>query len=458
MKPPTLILASSLLFALVACGGGGSTGGTTPPSGPTTITVAGKVFKWTGKPLQGVPVFISDTAGSKPQVLTGTDGSFSVAGVQTPYMISAVPAADGTILPISYDKVTIANPQLVVANAGFTPNFQADCDPLPADAALPVSFPAIGAGNTAKVYFLAKGIDYRPTESRVVSNDVPAGSSSTTLTVSFDKNLCQDKLSGKLVYLERDAAGTIVKKGSKDVSVLPGNPPGAPATAISTGTAAGGSLKGSVQLPQGLAAANVSVYMKIGTGPDSVYARLGDPSGITGTIPNFDLAIPDLSADGISFRIVAIGNVQWAWSDAQTGPASGIAIALPGNSAPVTPNGDTPGGNVTPTFSYNLVSGVNFYYTFMVNPNDFWLGGTPQTSIKLPVLSAPARIAINTAYDWAPITAINLRDASATNGSDKLLDGRAIKHSYIGSSALGEPDLVAAGVLASTSTPFKILP
>jgi hypothetical protein len=457
MKPPILILASSLLFTLAACGGG-STGETKPPPGPTTITVAGKVLKWTGKPLQGVPVFIGDAAGSKPQVLTGADGSFSVAGVQTPYIISAVPAADGTILPISYDKVTIANPQLVVASAGFTPNFQADCDPLPADAALPVSFPAVGAGNTAKVYFLAKGIDYRPSQSRVISNDVPAGSFNTTLTVPFDKNLCQSQLSGKLVYLERDAAGTIVKKGSKDVSVLPGNPPGAPATAISTGTAAGGSLKGSVQLPQGLAAANISVYMKIGTGPDSVYAQLADPSGITGANPNFDLAIPDLSADGIGFRVLAVGNSQWAWSDAQTGPASGIAIALPGNSATVTPNGDTPGGNVTPTFSYNPVSGVNFYYTFMVNPNDFWTGGTPQTSIKLPVLSAPARIAINTAYDWYPITAINLRDASATNGSDKLLDGRAIKHSYTGANALGEPDLVAAGVLATTLTSFKILP
>jgi hypothetical protein len=457
MKPPILILAC-LLVALAACGGGSTGGNTTvnPPPGPTTITVAGKVLKWTGKPLQGIPVFISDAAGSKPQVLTGTDGSFSMAGVQTPYIISAVPAADGTILPISYDKVTIANPQLVVANAGFKPNFQADCDPLPADAALPVSFPAIGAGNTAKVYFLAKGIDYRPIESRVVSNDVPAGSTSTTLTpILFDKNLCQDKLSGKLVYLERDAAGTIIKKGSKDVSVLPGNPLGAPATAISTGTAAGGSLKGSVQLPQGLATAAVYVYMKIGTGPDSVYAQLGDPSGAN---PNFDLSIPDLSADGISFRILAVGNYQWAWSDAQTGPATGIAIALPGNSAPVTPNGDTPGGNVTPTFSYNLVSGVNFYYTNMVGLSDFWTGGTPQTSIKLPVLSAPARIAINTAYDWSPSTAINLRDASATNGSDKLLDGRAIKHSYIGGDASREPDLVAAGVLASTSTPFKILP
>jgi hypothetical protein len=456
MKPPIMILAC-LLFALVACGGG-STGGTTPPPGPTTITVAGKVLKWTGKPLQGVPVFISDAAGSKPQVLTGTDGSFSVTGVQTPYIISAVPAAGGNILPISYDKVTVANPQLVVTNTGFTPQFQADCDPLPSDASLPVSFPPVGAGNTALVYFLAKGIDYRPSNSSVKSTGIPAGSTLSTLTVSFDKNLCQDKLSGKLVYLERDAAGTIVKKGSKDVSVLPGNPPGAPATAIGTGTAAGGSLKGSVQLPQGLAAANVSVYMKIGTGPDSVYAQLGDPSSITGANPDFDLAIPDLSADGISFRIVAIGNFQWAWSDAQTGPASGISIALPGNSAPVTPNGDTPGGNVTPTFSYNLVSGVNFYYTYMVGTNDVWTGGTPQTSIKLPVLSAPARIAINTAYDWAPLTAINLRDASATNGSDKLLDGRAIKHSYIGSSALGEPDLVAAGVLGSTSTPFKILP
>jgi hypothetical protein len=456
MKPPIVILAC-LLFTLAACGGG-STGETKPPPGPTTITVAGKVLKWTGKPLQGVPVFISDAVGSKPQVLTGTDGSFSVTGVQTPYIISAVPAAGSNILPISYDKVTIANPQLVVANVGFMPQFQADCDPLPSDAALPVSFPPVGANNTAVVYFLAKGIDYRPSNSNVKSTGIPAGSTLSTLTVPFDKNLCQDKLSGKLVYLERDAAGTIVKKGSKDISVLPGNLPSAPATAISTGTAAGGSLKGSVQLPQGLAAANVNVYMKIGTGPDSVYAPLGDASSVTGAIPNFDLAIPDLSADGISFRVLAIGNVQWAWSDAQTGPASGIAITLPGNSATVTPNGDTPGGNVTPTFSYNPVSGVNFYYTFMTNPNDFWTGGTPQTSIKLPVLSAPARIAINTAYDWYPITAINLRDASATNGSDKLLDGRAIKHSYIGGDALTDPDLVAAGVLASTLTPFKILP
>jgi hypothetical protein len=386
-----------------------------------------------------------------------------VAGVQTPYIISAVPAAGGNILPISYDKVTIANPQLVVANTGFTPQFQADCDPLPADAALPVSFPAIGAGNTAKVYFLAKGIDYRPIQSRVVSNDVPAGSVSTTLTtVPFDKNLCQSQLSGKLVYLERDAAGTIVKKGSKDVSVLPGNPLGAPATAISTGTAAGGSLKGSVQLPQGLATATVSVYMKIGTGPDSVYAQLGDPSSITGAKPNFDLTIPDLSADGVSFRVLAASEnanvLQWAWSDVQTGPATGITIALPGNSATLTPNGDTPGGNVTPTFSYNPVSGVNFYYTYMAGPADFWTGGTPQTSIKLPVLSAPARIAINTAYTWYSLTAINLRDASATNGSDKLLDGRAIKHNYTYLDAFQEPDVIASGVTNLTPTPFKILP
>jgi hypothetical protein len=462
MKPPTLIL-TCLLFALVACGGGGSTGGTTPPPGPTTITVAGKVLKWTGKPVADIPVFITDATGSKPQVLSGSDGSFSVANVQKPYSISAVPATGSGLWPYTVDRVSITNPQ-VVLNSGLQPNFGTECSPVPSDTNLNLTFPPVGAGNTASIYFLAKGISYRPSQSSATISALP-GMTSRTIPLTFDKNICLKELSGKAVYLEKDASGTIIKKGTKDVTLLPGNPAvGGSTESISTGNVVDVSFKGTLQLPQGATTAELGLFMKIGNGLDSVYASIAS-SNITAASPNFELKTVDLAADGIGFRLLAtatIGSsVSWVWSDVLTGNNSSINLAVPGFSATIAPNGDTPGGNVNPTFSYNPVNGMNFYDTVFIaggGGNDIWLGGTTQTSIKLPALSAPAQIALNKAYTWYPITAINLRDANLENASDKILDGRTIKHSLVNTDALSEPDLIAAGSLNLAGNAFKILP
>ena len=456
MKLLWILISSALILA--ACGGGGTTTPTPTPQ-PTTLTVAGKVLKWTGKPVADVPVFVTDATGSKPQVLSGSDGSFSVANVQKPYSISAVPAADSGLFPYTVSQVSITNPQ-VVLNSGFTPNFGSECNPVPSDTNLNLSFPAVGAGNTAKIYFVAKGINYTPTNSNKVSAAIPPGTTQQTIPLTFDKNLCLKELSGKVVYLERDSSGTILKKGAKDVTLLPGNPSSGSPISITPGNVTDVSFKGTLQLPQGVISASVQLFMKIGSGVDSVYAPIADAS-VAAATPSFELKTVNLNDDGISFRVLAVGSVSWVWSDVFTGSNSNINLVLPGSSATITPNGDTPGGNVNPTFSYNPVNGMNFYNTLLQSStggSENWLGGTPQTLIKLPTLSAPAQIALNKAYKWYPITAINLRDATPENVSDKILDGRAIRHSLFGGNALGEPDLIAAGSTNGTGIDFKILP
>jgi hypothetical protein len=459
------------------------------PTITTGITVSGKVFQWNNKAFDDVNIFITDSTGTNlPDTQSGVDGTFSVPNVVAPYTISAVPAPGTGVSPISYDKVSTATPNLVLTKAGYLtgarPGFNPDpgtglnenCIPLRQDATMSVELTSIvPVGSTATAIFFGEGISFRPTKSTASAN-IAGGTKTVTFPVPFDQEFCKNVIDGKLLVIEVDAGGVIQKKGFRDVSVITGNAtcvgtcnPGVTGTntpTLNLNQSAGLSFTGNVEFPQGAndATSNVIAYIRFQKLPTDVpsYFPLKTDS-VTRADPNYNTGVIDLTTEGLSYRLQATVvdtaglATSWANSPIFTTPQAGVVLNYPSFGGTTTPFGNVADGDVTPEFRQGTVSQMNTYFRFFLTAGaqELWLGGSPLTSMTLPVLPDPARLTLQKKYSWFALNALKLADVSATNnGSNVALGNIAtgglprpynVLRNLYGSNAVTELDLINSG-------------
>src|SRR5690606_25748777 len=74
--------------------------------------------------------------------------------------------------------------------------------------------PAVAVGNTANVYFLSSSLSTQ--EVAGASDDLSAGDGNYDVFAFFDTVACNNSASGRLVYVESDAGGNVVRTASVD--------------------------------------------------------------------------------------------------------------------------------------------------------------------------------------------------------------------------------------------------
>ncbi len=501
-----LLLAVALgVTTLTACPGGGGGGG--GGGDGTGITVSGTVLKWSGKAEGGVNVTILDGSGKLKSTASDPEGKFTVAGVVTPYQLSAVPTLGTGIVPLSNDKVTIANPIVVVRKNAFAadtaPGFENECTPAPLDGTLRAELnQPVGVGNTGQMIYIAPGIDYRPTQSNA-SLTLPAGSTIFNVPVKFDKNMCYNDLLGTVVYIERNAGQTIVAKSAlASVPIFPNTVTKLNADAdafagkLSVATSNSSTLNGTATFPSGIISASVTAYLRVEyTVPAGKISKIAPNINLgvrtayfpletkvlsnAGSATNWQLAIEDFqAASGLKYRAGVLGVVAAkgtvAWSEILSPGASGVALNMPSISGTEQPNGilqlpptspfRAPGGNIIPEVRVAVVQntgcseGNNFLNNYVAGFSGvgaLWLGSSDDQKVTLPDTNEPARIAFDTDYNNYALNALCIREANTTNVSDKVLDGRGIQRNFYTDAALTNPDFIRAGVYNLNTTAFK---
>jgi len=471
---PPASVASSTTVTLTATAGTLTASATItvdPTPQPSTITVSGRVVKFTGEapgdPAVGVEVQIHDATGGpviasldadlEPQVATDSQGNFTLDGVTPPYTLSVVPTS-GIFddIPQSWEGVTRADPIVVISPLTGATNPCASF----VNGQLTVNLnTTVAPGNIGEVYFIAPGIDHRQALSYEYGT-IAAGFTSVTIPVTFSRFPCQPSVNGKVVYIERDTlTGVITRTGDVDTTVTTGNPRLVNVT-IDAPTTSG--IQGTLTFPVGTAVGEVWLIAKVGDASADIETQTVDLLD-----PTFDISAP--SIPGVQYRILALSysfpigdRITWAYSDVVLPGTTGVSLEVPSLGATNQPFGTI--SDVTPDFVYNQISGTNLNYTYVINgagtPDAVWLGAATDTSITLPQLPAPARLAAGTQvtptnYFWYALNSVNVR---AGGNADTMLDGRQeeVRHFYF--DAIFNPDDISAGSVNFEPTPFAIVP
>lgn len=480
---------------------------TVNPIATTGVTVNGTVLKWSGKAEGGVNITILDAAGSLKSTASAPDGTFTVLNVVTPYQVSAVPTLGTGIVPLSNDKTTITNPIIIVRKNAFAidtpPGFQNECTPVPLDGTLRAELnQPVGIGNTGEVVYIAPGIDYRPTKSFATLTQ-GVGSTVYNVPVKFDLDMCYNDLIGTVVYIERNAGGTIVAKAAlANVPIFPNTitklngDVDAFAPKLSVQTSNSNTLNGTATFPSGVITASVSAFLRVEyTIPPGKISKIAPLVNLgvrtayypietktinnAGSATNWQLAVEDFgAASGLKYRAGVLGIAALkgtrAWSEILSPGASAVALNMPSISGTEQPNGNlqlppnspfrAPGGNIIPEFRVAVVQntgcseGNNFlnnYIAGFTGASALWLGSSDDQKVTLPDTNEPARIGFTTDYVNYALNALCIRDANSTNVSDKVLDGRGIQRNFYTDAALTNPDFIRAGVFNITTTAFR---
>ena len=486
------------------------------PAGSTGITVAGQVWKWDGKVFKGVPIVVTDAGGNRQETTSSlTDGKFTIPNpVRTPYTISAVPERATDVAPLSYDKVTTASPNLVLAKTGYSglgagganPGFKTeDCNNGTgrADAELYVrTNQPVGVNNQATIFFVGEGVDFRPTQSNSASlamvngvldpapGALAANSSSqesARFNVKFDGDFCKVQIVGKVVYVERDnnGAGAVVKSGFADVNLVSGNKLCVGTCPATFGTSTPNlniapinpsSFRGTINFPQGITQALAIAQVRFQDQPGDVPAYFPiDTQLVQSTNPVFDLKIAQFNDPKLSYRVsilaiisIAPVKVNWIHSDITPPGKNDFVLSLPSLGDTISPpigqlldNSGT--GAPFPTFQQRQVTGSNIYFrSFATVPapaTNLWLAGSPLTDFKFPQIATPATLSYQQRFNWQAINSLTYRDANLTNASDIALSlsttaprPYGVFRNLYGISAFTEPDLIAQGSINATPT------
>jgi len=457
--PPAAVAAveTATLTATTATLTASATITISPPAPPSTITVSGRVVRFDGAPVNGVEVQIVDAdddvivAGGGEigrSVNTGGDGTFSLAGVATPYRLSVIPAPAALETPQTWANVTRTDPTLVITPVTGAPDF---CTRTNATLNVTMLDP-VDAANDAYVYYVGEGIDNLETLSYVQSTLMNPGESFRSLSIPFDLALCQDTIDGRVVYIERNASGGIERIGTKEIQVRSGNPAG---TTITVNTTTTQSLTGSVVLPAGTVSGTVVLVAFHGNAGAWIESQTVVPGDL-----DFDFAVATIP--GVSYRVWAlVGDIfgdklQWAYSDPVQPGTTGVTLSIPSLGQATNPQGS--GWTSTPTFEFTQITGTNLNYVYVIGVASEWLGATTERRIQIPVLPEPANLPAGTqmapnTYAWAPLNSVNVR---AGGDADTVLDGRQIKKFHFGIGAIFNPSAISAGSYNDQPTFFTV--
>jgi hypothetical protein len=304
------------------------------------------------------------------------------------------------------------------------------------------------------VIYIAKGISFAPLSSNETAYLV-AGDSSYSMTVNFDTNVCETKLTGALVYLEKDDATKEYVKASviNNLELVSGDNVAQDVDVLS---AAKNTILGEVTFPDTIPGALIGAVLKVGEASvilDATYSL-----AVAGK-KSYGFDVPVLA--GVNYRTAAYApNAGWTqlsfvYSEELNPGATNVNLSLPIVGGAVSPVSNI--ATITPTFNQRFVTGMNVYYSFVTNgANTYWFGTSSTNNTKMPAeLPAPAQLQNANSYTWAGFTAIKVRNATGVND---LLDGRLVKGAYAQLSAWGNPDGVEMGMINLETKAFNILP
>ena len=442
--PPASVPGETIATVTVTSGGL-SRSATITIEPAAVINVAGKVVDMVGTPLAGIQVLIEDATGPKTPVLSTAAGIFTVNGVVAPYQVSVTAPGGSDLLQQTWSGVTRINPQIVMSIDGsgsvpeFCPSGNGRIDG--------TITPAVAAGNTATVYYISSSLSTQ--DIATASDDLTAGAGTYDIFAFFDTVACFNTASGKLVYVESDGAGNVVRTASVDNVFVQRNNNVSTTVNLVTGPAQTATLSGSVALPPGLGDATIMPAMSF----NGALALL-DPVVVSAAAPDFSVDVPVIA--GIQYRVVALKdgggtNTRWYWSDVVSAGQSGISLELDTLSEQLSPSGSTP--DATPTFTFEPVEGSNLYTAYLTDGTDvMWIGMSNEPSITLPQLSPPAQLVGGGSYQWATIT-LEVHDAA---GVDDLLDGRMVDKALLGAFGINLPSEVRSGTVNANFANFSI--
>ena len=440
--PPTSVPGQTTAIVTVS-GGGASRSATITIEPAAVINVAGKVLDLLGAPLANVEVRLEDAAGPKTPVLSAANGNFTVNGVVAPYTLSASPTGGADHMQQTWSGLSRLNPQLVMGfkSSGGWPSF---CTSGTGRIEGSIT-PAVGAGNTATVHYLSEHLDVQELVS--ASSERSAGDDDYTIFASFDTIGCSSNATGRLIYIETDAAGHVVRTASVD-NVFVQKDGAAAVVNLATSPAQSATLSGTVHFPPGLADALVGAGIST-----SGRVSLLQTFPVSAGSPDFSIEVPLLA--GVQYRIVAIKEtsraVRWTWSESVAAGQSDIVLELGALSQQVSPSGTTADG--TPTFTFSEVEGVTLYTVYLTDGADvIWLGMSSEPTVTMPELPSPAKLVSGGSYQWATLT----MDARNAASIDDLLDGRMVKKMYLGPTNVALPSEVRSGSMNANFVNFSI--
>lgn len=408
------------------------------------INVAGTVLDIVGGPLEGVQVLLEDATGPKTPVLSDAAGVFTVNSVVAPYTVSVTAPGGANLLQQTWSGVTRLNPQIVMSidASGSTPDF---C-PSGNGRINGTITPAVAAGNTASVYFLSGSLSAQDVAS--ASDGLSAGEGNYDVFAFFDTVACFNSASGKLVYVESDAAGNVVRTAVADNVFVQRDNNVSTTRNLLTSVAQTATLSGTVVLPPGVGDAIIAPVMSF----NGALALL-ETIVVSAAAPDFSVEVPVIA--GVQYRMVALKDggtsSRWHWSDVVSAGQSGITLELDAISEQQSPSGSTT--DATPTFTFDAVEGSNLYTAYLTDGTDvIWLGMSNEPAVSLPQLAPPAQLLSGESYQWATIT-LEVQDAVSV---DDILDGRMVNKAFLGAFGINLPSEIRSGTVNSNFANFSI--
>jgi len=140
-------------------------------------------------------------------------------------------------------------------------------------------------GNTASVYYLSASLSTQDIAS--ASDEISASEGSYDIFVYFDTVACNNAASGKLVYVERDGAGEVVRTASVNNVYVQNDNNVSTTVNLVTGLAQTATFPGAVVLPPALGDATIIPVMSF----DGALAPL-DTVIVSAAAPDFTVEVP----------------------------------------------------------------------------------------------------------------------------------------------------------------------
>lgn len=367
MSIKNILKLSIFLFAVIIIASGcGSDSTVTPPV--TNGTVNGKVVDVIGNPISGVTVVIGST-----NSVTGTDGSFSIANVTTPYNVKLILAIGSK--GIQYDGITTLTPQLY--GLGLTPS--------PSTAILTVNIPPLGANQRATVIYTDGALVNAATTVSVMppsptlnitwQTTAPVTGKVIVLLYTVDgtgKVTSYDKYGEKTNFVINNGGNVNTTFNALDLNVTPGS----------------ATVSGTATVPAGFLPAQTGLLLKFSSQGSPL---LGVHIGANALGGSFSFLVPTNLTSTFTIGLqssatTAAGDLSLKLIPGTVGSSNTISLETPSTLG--TPVNAAVNVDTTTNFTYSTGTGTGVYVLQVSGASQTFYRFTNSTSITIPSFSA----------------------------------------------------------------------
>jgi len=403
----TKAITATTTFTLTATNANGSVTATATAtvSGPTTITVSGKVIDFYGQGAAGLAVKIGSTTAT-----TASDGTFSISGVTTPYDATLINSTSKLV--VVYKGLTRPDPNLVAINLGLLlvpPKTATFSGNLSGGAGFPSP-----PNHTTRVFF--------GSPETLVSVSSPAGPAYGPMGAAW---FGPDSTAGNVYALQwQFDPGTnlpVDYKGYGQKAQTLSNGGIFSNQDVTLGSLAEDTISGNVTVPTGYTLSTRRANLRVA--PGSGVTLFGDPS----TASNYSYTTPRITGATISLLALANNGTRqsWGWKAGVATNASGVNIDVAAAPSLTIPVNNATGVTINTDFQTTGFSGgVNLFYFNGPGTNPDFYVITTGTTTKIPDLSSVGLGLPTTgvvAYTWAVLGVQPFASTDAAAGAGGFL-------------------------------------